>query len=263
MMNIFVTNNKKSVPVWTLKGHSDSNIGKVRKNNEDSVFFKLIPGSCVAIVADGMGGHAGGEVASKIAVDTIVENLPGDPKRFNENVLKSALGKANKKILATANKNSSLKGMGCTATIIASWNNSIFWAHVGDSRFYLRHDSNFEQITSDHSLDNLGGTNEGQSHILIRAMGLYKDVEIDSGTIMLKDELSYRALLCSDGLYDMLNDDEIKDILKIDSPYLATNCLIAMSNLKGGHDNISVIVIDFRKNDVRNSNNITKEIKLP
>ncbi len=262
-MSLFKRKNIKDSPVWGVNGFSASDVGKVRNNNEDSIYFKSIPGGCIGIVADGMGGHAAGEVASKMAIETIVENLPADFSSINEKVLQKLLTKANKEILKLSRENRGMRGMGCTTTMIASWNAKIFWAHVGDSRFYMRRGTVLRQITTDHSLDNLGGTNDGQSHILIRAMGLYDEVEIDTGTIELNDDIAQRILLCSDGLYDMLNNDEINDLLRIQSAYFATNCLIAMSNLKGGHDNVSVIVADFKKIDLTNSQNITKEITLP
>ncbi len=264
MMAIFNKNNPENTTTWTVKGHFDTDKGRVRKHNEDSLMLKRTGEGTIAIVADGMGGHAAGEVASRIAVQTIIKQLLGKGTLDSEKNLHKVVSMANKAILDSANTNKERRGMGCTTTLLTLRENKLTWAHVGDSRLYMRIGERLEQITTDHTVANAQEGAEEQSHVLTRAMGLYETLDIDTGTLLLDASNPYRFLLCSDGLYDMLNNEEINDILRIRSPFLATRCLIEMSNYNGGLDNVSVIVLDAVPGQYKNKDmDITKEIILP
>ncbi|HHV27183.1 Stp1/IreP family PP2C-type Ser/Thr phosphatase [Anaerosalibacter bizertensis] len=232
--------------------------GKVRKNNQDSYFVSEDTELPLFIVADGMGGHKAGEVASNMAVEIVKDFFIEKKEELKKNkvdilkFIRSAVEKANTIIYKKSIENDEFHGMGTTITMAYIFENKLYIGHVGDSRAYLLRNNKFIQITEDHSLVaemvKKGSISEEeaechpQRNIITRAIGT--DEEVITDIIVediYKDDI---LLLCTDGLTNMMNDDEIKEILinKID---LQKNCnsLVKKANRLGGIDNVTVIVI--------------------
>jgi len=223
-------------------------VGKVRDQNEDAVWPEEDGSSddvVVVAVADGMGGHAGGEVASATALDTAM-TVGGDPKM--------RIQAANLAVVDSAKQRPRLAGMGTTLTLaVLNPDGTAQFGHVGDSRAYLFRDGELDQVTTDHSyvaqLVASGQLDPDEAHehpyrsVLTRAVGLDPTVEIDTFTVSL--ESGDRLLLCSDGLTDMLTDDVIGSILGAADDRAATaGALVTAAEEAGGADNISVVLID-------------------
>lgn len=225
-----------------------SDVGKVRDHNEDSVWPAddgTSEDTITVGVADGMGGHAGGEVASATALDTAM-TVGGEPSM--------RIQAANLAVVDAAKQRPRLSGMGTTLTLaILHPDGRAEFGHVGDSRAYLLRNGSLQQITTDHSyvaqLVEAGSLTpeEAEEHpyrsVLTRAVGLDPAVEIDTEEVTL--EPGDRLLLCSDGLTSMVPADEIASILGAGSgPADSGEALVAAANEAGGADNISVVVVD-------------------
>lgn len=240
-----------------------TDVGKKRERNEDSL---LVDGDLgLFMVADGMGGHLGGEYASRMAVKTVgevIKQLVNDPEAtlvgqisFDRSdpgsYVKYALRIASQKIFEDANLNPHLSGMGTTAVVLFIRDGKGFIAHVGDSRAYLiREEDGIRQLTSDHSLvaEQLRAgfiTEEELRHhkfknIITRSVGFQQDVESD--LVVRPLEEGDRFLLCSDGLTNMLDNSELRKIVLKGNPKSACQKLIESANKKGGDDNVTVVV---------------------
>jgi serine/threonine protein phosphatase PrpC len=248
-----------------IESGARSDVGRVRKNNEDN--FRAEPSLELFVLSDGMGGQASGEVASALAVETVVEHcrdaadengapefcgepIPGVSERTNR--LASAICLANRKIFEAGADDPSRKGMG--ATIVACWitDRLLSLAHVGDSRIYLLRSGSFEQLTNDHSLvadlvrsgiltPQQAEVSEQQS-VLTRALGTQPAVEVDADEQMLL--AGDVVLLCSDGLSRTVTNPEIASTLETyPDPQKAADHLIELANENGGEDNVTAIVI--------------------
>jgi serine/threonine protein phosphatase PrpC len=245
-----------------------SDVGRVRTNNEDS--YQILNSLNLFVLSDGMGGEAHGEVASALAVDTIVKYctegkddsgvtlVASSEDHWSEKTkrLKSAVRDANLNIYESARKNPAQRGMG--ATVTAAWANEgkLSIAHVGDSRAYLLRTGNLQQLTSDHSLvaeqvrrgiitPQQAEESDMQS-VLLRALGAHEDVEVDV------DEVGIYSgdvlLLCSDGLTRMVTEPEIAGALQAETnPSTAAQRLVGLANENGGLDNVTVIVVRFQE----------------
>lgn len=228
------------------KVYQATHVGKVRKNNEDALIF-IEPETFA--VADGMGGQAAGEVASKMLIDTVKNFLPAVPKPWSEDILKKAILKSNAAILREAAKNPNYKGMGTTATILHIYKSRAYYAHVGDSRLYRLRNKNLVQITQDHSyvetLVKNGEITEAEArvhpmkNILTQAVGAVEEIEVDTASFSVN--IGDIFLLCTDGLTNMVEDKEITEILL--SGENPAEKLIQAALQNGGTDNISVIVV--------------------
>ncbi len=232
-----------------------TDVGLVRTNNEDNYFVD--EEHYVFAVADGMGGHAAGEVASKIAVDTlreIVEKYRGNAPP--DALLSKAISIANKKILDEARKDPSKRGMGTTLSILMFEGEKYYIGHIGDSRIYLYRDGKLKQLTFDHTLANemrgqLSPSDyERYSHILTRSLGQSASVfpHVTGKTAGLYPGLVRQNdifLLCSDGLYDMVDDEKIHQLIELYKNDLNTLChrLIEEAKKNGGKDNITVVLV--------------------
>ena len=229
-----------------MKVYQCTNVGKVRKNNEDSL---LVTEPNIFVAADGMGGAAAGEVASKILVDTVKNFLANVPEPLDEKVLSKSILKSNAAILREAKENPNLRGMGTTATILHIYKDQAYFAHVGDSRLYRLKNSVLEQMTLDHSyvesLVRSGDLTPAQAkvhpmkNILMQAVGAMEDIQVETGNF--KVDGGEKFLLCTDGLTNMVDDDDIKKIL-IESTNPAED-LINAALEGGGYDNITAIVV--------------------
>lgn len=236
-----------------------SDRGQIRQLNEDfAEIVKNESNQVLAVVADGMGGHKAGDVASFMAASTLKEEFINKQSFTTaeeaENWLKTFIQKANDNILTHAKNNASCEGMGTTivATIITDQFATI--AHVGDSRCYLKSDAGFVQITNDHSLvyelmkTGQISKEEAEIHpmknVVLRSVGTDEVVKIDISTIIL--EPNNYLLLCSDGLSNKLNDKEMNEVLEMSTSLEdKANQLIHLANDYGGEDNITVAIIHY------------------
>ena len=230
-----------------------TDIGKLRRQNEDAVYVNKKEPFFV-IVADGMGGHNAGEVASSIAIDTIKEELSkkmGRRKTDYENKIREAFVLANKKIYDYAEKNSKLMGMGTTTVTALISDGKLIVGNVGDSRAYIIKDDSIRQISIDHSyvwqLVMRGEITEQQAkrhpkrNFITRAMGTEKDIEVD---IFSEKWEGGTVLICSDGLSNLVENYEMKQIVSeaTDLQEAATK-LAGLANERGGSDNITVALM--------------------
>lgn len=230
-----------------------SDVGNARQINEDYASYREDESRRLYVIADGMGGHNAGEVASKIAVETVIEYLwESDMEEPVEDYLTKAVEAANEKIYSLANKDDGLNGMGTTVTACLIIMNKLYIAHVGDSCCFLVCGNEIKKVTKDHSmvqqlLDNGSITEEEAIHhpnknIITRALGTKATVEVD----ILKENMKgiKIIILCTDGLSNVLTPEEMKEIVMKYDPLLASKELVQCSKSKGGRDNISVIVIE-------------------
>jgi PPM family protein phosphatase len=222
-----------------------TDVGRGRPENEDS--HLVDPDDGLYAVADGMGGHRAGEVASATAIDALKTAFLGGQR------LDQAVGAANAAVFAKAAEDAALRGMGTTLTALALHDSTAELGHVGDSRAYLMRDGLVTQVTEDHSLveqlvrEGRLTPEEAQHHpqraIITRALGVDVDVQVDTYRIDLKP--GDRLLICSDGLTNMLSDDTIAQTLRRHAdPQQAADTLVDMANQAGGDDNITVVLVD-------------------
>ena len=223
-----------------------SDVGSVREHNEDSYLVK----TPLFVVADGMGGHEAGEVASNIAVTTMEAHAP---KSTSPEALAAAVIKANEAVLRGAQDGTGKPGMGTTLTAAFVFEDEATIAQVGDSRAYLLHDGQLQRITRDHSLVadliEQGRLTEAEARfhpqrsVITRALGSDPHMQPDLYTLHVEE--GDRLLLCSDGLCSMISDEDIEEIL-LDNPAPAHACdaLVEEAIIAGGLDNVTVIVID-------------------
>lgn len=241
----------------------DTHIGMKRKHNEDS--FMLPDFERMAVVADGMGGHASGEVASRMAVETVTAYMRATQDqpvmtwpfkldtglRYETNRLSVAIKHANQRIYETAQRNEEQHGMGTTVVGLLFLDDRAVVAHVGDSRCYRLRRQQLLQLTEDHSLLNdylkmkrLSGEEVGrftQKNVIVRALGMKESVQVD--TMVDIPQLHDIYLLCSDGLSGMVPDPQLAEILS-EEPDLDRACerLIVAANEAGGTDNITCVL---------------------
>ncbi|MDD6491053.1 MAG: Stp1/IreP family PP2C-type Ser/Thr phosphatase [Firmicutes bacterium] len=238
-----------------MKSFSVTDIGKKRKLNQDFVYASQEPvGNLpnVFIVADGMGGHNAGDYASKCTVETMVREIRGCFEKNPVRILGKAIRVANDQIRRRAREDEALYGMGTTVVAATCLGHYLQVANVGDSRLYIINDE-IRQITRDHSLveemvrmggiDREAARNHPDKNIITRAIGALDTVEIDFFHEELKP--GDLVLMCSDGLTNMLEDEEIEKILKERiSIEKRAEKLVEAANNNGGKDNIAVILID-------------------
>jgi protein phosphatase len=247
-----------------------SNVGRKRPHNEDSTISDSNRG--LAILADGMGGYKAGEIASALAVMTILQDVSvglkdretinpgsGNAQSPVSSLLKQAIQHANSKIYQLAKTDIECQGMGTTIVTGLVHNDKISIGNVGDSRLYRLRAGKFQQITKDHSLiqelidRGIYSPEEAQAkmpkNLVTRALGLDTEVEVD----MIEEQVEPGDiyLLCSDGLNDMVNDEEIHLTLSKYSANLvqAADNLVQLANSKGGKDNISVVLVRIKYAD--------------
>lgn len=239
-----------------MKTASLSDMGKRRQLNQDIIYSSVLPlGNLqnLFVVADGMGGHKAGDYASRYAVDTICEVVRLSEETNPEVILQSAIRKANGDIYALSGENRDLEGMGTTIVAATLYGSHMKVANVGDSRLYIINGKNITQITRDHSLveemirmgglDRKSARNHPNKNIITRAVGVtnmvtadFFDVELESRDVIL---------MCSDGLSNMLDDEEIRTIICAEQNLSEkAKALVRAANSNGGRDNISLILIE-------------------
>ncbi len=224
--------------------------GNVRKLNEDAVYIPENDDGDFAILADGMGGHNAGDVASSLVVNTVKAFFDNfEPDLITDEIVKEALDEANTLIWNESCANANRNGMGSTATVAVFVDNIVCIGQVGDSRAYLYRAGALSQITKDHSYVQLlidrgfitkqDAARHPQKNIITRAVGTESTVEVD--TFIVEIEENDVIMLCSDGLNNAVSDDEIKKLLSGDIT-VAAEKLIQAALDNGGTDNISVII---------------------
>jgi PPM family protein phosphatase len=207
-----------------------------RKKNEDAYKLLIEKDRAIAVVADGVGGNAGGEVASKIAVEEVISYATlseGDPL----NILRDSFLRANLSILREASKNPSLNGMATTCTGVLIKDCFLCLAHVGDSRAYIYRRGDLVRLTEDHSLPN--------SNVLVNALGVKENFYVETHKLKLMD--LDKILLCTDGLYKSLKSEEIEKILsKSKGLQTPVQKLVELALRNGCNDNITVVLLEVR-----------------
>jgi protein phosphatase len=239
-------------PLILVSAAAQTDQGRRRRRNEDSML--VLEDHHLYVVADGMGGHAGGDVASKMAVDIIGEAFersafegdpyPDVPRRGAE--LAIAIQMANKAIYEHARANAGYQGMGTTVVAARFSPNKqrVYFGHVGDSRCYRLRNQQLTQITTDHTMAAQGVTGPLASH-LNRAVGVQAGVKID--LIIARPSADDVYLLCSDGLSKMVPDEEIQGILNEEqNADEAVRKLVDRANARGGRDNITVVLVQVK-----------------
>lgn len=251
----------------TIRYAAASHVGMKRTHNEDNFF--LLAEENLYIVADGMGGHASGEVASQIAVETLA-NFFIDTGRdreitwpfredkalvYDQNRLTTGIKLANRRIYEAAQADSRYRGMGTTIVSLFCGQNGVYFGHVGDSRIYRVREGGIAQMTEDHSLLNdylkvhkLSAEDIQHfphKNVIVRALGMKDSVNVDVN----RDQPAAGDvfLLCSDGLSGMVTDEQILAVCTEHGQNLESACesLIAEANKNGGHDNVTVVLVGF------------------
>ena len=246
-------------PSFEIAASVQTDVGCVREINEDSGRLlrpsdpaKLAAKGTLLVVADGMGGHSAGEVASQMAADVVTRlyyELPSEPGA----ALKTAVEEANRQIHEAAAADAAKHGMGTTCTALALCGATAYAAHVGDSRLYMLRGGQLYQLSEDHSAVNemvkLGIITKEQArthedkNVILRALGTTPEVEVSVLEPFAVRE-GDRYLLCSDGLHDLVLENEIASVLtESEDIHAAGERLIAMAKERGGHDNITVGII--------------------
>ncbi|WP_019138196.1 Stp1/IreP family PP2C-type Ser/Thr phosphatase [Peptoniphilus timonensis] len=235
-----------------MKVVSATNVGNYRKNNEDSYF--LNESKNLYILADGMGGHLAGERASKMATEIIGSDFEGERevKSIDDaiEILSSSIRDANKKIYESSQENEDYRGMGTTLSAGLILDNVLIYSNIGDSRIY-KINKDMEQITKDDSFVNylieIGeiteeeAKNHPKKNVLTKAMGTTPDIEVIVNTLNIEEKDIF--LFCSDGLTNMVSDEDIFKIVKENSPEDARDKLLDLALKNGGMDNITFILV--------------------
>ncbi len=244
-----------------------SHVGMKRNHNEDNLL--LLPEERLFVVADGMGGHSSGEIASKIAVEEMAEffRMTGQDheitwpykmdktRNYDENRLATGIKLANYRIFEKASADQKYKGMGTTiVSVFFARDNEVCVAHVGDSRVYFFREGTLRQVTEDHSLlnDYLKAKKltpeeiEAFPHknVIVRALGMKDTVQVD--VVKVEPKVGDVFLLCSDGLSGMVPDPQMQDVLKSTGDLeKACSQLIDLANANGGNDNVTCVLARF------------------
>lgn len=239
--------------------YANTDIGRVRSKNQDQATVIVnTKDQIVAVVCDGMGGHRSGEIASRVVIEHVLSCFNCIPPFDNvdevKRWLKETISEADIIVKKMAMQNIEHQGMGTTIVVAVFMDNMLYISHVGDSRAYVLKNDKLIQVTKDHTLVNEliargviseeEGKNHSQKHVLMQAVGADTKLEPSMIELEFADSL---LLLCSDGLYNSLDENKIVEVLKKDLkvPYMV-NELINLANENGGYDNIAIAIIDNR-----------------
>ena len=238
-----------------MKAYAKTDIGAMRKTNQDYIFCSMKPvGSLpnLFIVAEGMGGHKAGDLASRYTVEEFLNVVEASESENPISIIEEAVRKSNIALINKSKESIDYEGMGTTLVVATFIRNSLYIANVGDSRLYCIN-NDIQQITRDHSLveeminlgelDRKNARTHENKNIITRAVGVDSEVVADFFEVdYSKDDI---ILMCSDGLSNMIDDEDIKRIINESTDLeAACNMLIETANANGGRDNISVILID-------------------
>ena len=251
----------RQLPGIEIAGLSD--VGCQRKDNEDDLTFWYpeVPGEflklgLLAVVADGMGGHEGGREASSLAVQTVRDVFREADRTDPQGALLNALREAHRRIRAFAEQHPHLHGMGTTCTAILVRNRHLYFAHVGDTRLYLLRGGRLGRRTRDHSyvgrlvesgvLSRAEAEHHPQRHILTAALGSGEEIFPESPETAVELQNGDLLLLCTDGLWDVVPDQDILPVLVSQTPEEACRELVRKARENGGPDNITLQIIQIR-----------------
>ncbi len=245
-----------------IKSVGKTDIGRIRAANQDSYLIDENDG--IFIVADGMGGHAGGEIASRICVEKVAERITKDHDLYSTkqskkhpdpsiaNALANSVNYASSRIYEHSLEDPSLRGMGTTATAVKIIGKQAYYAHVGDSRLYLVRKNFIYQITYDHSLVNeqvragILTKEEAEVHhlknVITRSVGYQEEEDVDTSSFTL--EKGDYLIICSDGLHGKINDKELSQLVSAKG-LGAISELIEIANDRGGEDNITAVLVEI------------------
>ena len=235
-----------------------SHAGSVREANQDSFFIDLTPNGALALVADGMGGHVSGELASQKARDVLAGALRTG-HRYPPLAVAEAVQQANLEIFDHAETHPVDRGMGTTLTLVLIDDHLALVGHVGDSRAYLVRDETIRQLTQDHSwvadrvrqglLNNDEAKRHGWRNIITNSLGTQNSVRLELTALTLR--AGDRLLLCSDGLTLLLSDEALLEVVSQNPPEEAVHDLVRRANERGSPDNVTALVIAVRDAEVR------------
>jgi serine/threonine protein phosphatase PrpC len=237
-----------------------SDIGCHRENNEDHYSYwepaddaQFQSKGRLAIIADGMGGYEGGQEASHLAVETVEKVYADTPDSDPQALLVDAFLTAHQRIQELASERTALHGMGTTCTAIALLGNHLYYAHVGDSRLYLVRDGSITRLTHDHSyvsrlvehgvISSEEAESHPQRHILTAALGAGSEIVPETPAQPLTLGAGDVLVLCTDGLWSVVHDDEIRSVVSSKNPRMACRELVQTAKQRGGPDNITMQVL--------------------
>ncbi len=235
-----------------------TDVGKVRQTNQDAyAYTELGGGNFCAVVCDGMGGHVGGNVASETAIAAFQKQISlaqeaSLQERDIAQLLELCIHRANEAVFSRSISEPSLRGMGTTIVTVMSYDGQSYIAHVGDSRAYYFNGEKIVRLTKDHSvvqemidhgeLTEKEAEHHPYKHVITRVLGVDSDVSVEVAPIEIA--APGKLLLCSDGLSNMLSDDDLEEFLKRDAePAALCDELILCANERGGNDNITAVVV--------------------
>lgn len=244
-----------------------TDIGCEREINEDRYAGFKVTGGYVWIVCDGMGGAVGGELAAQLALDTIKRSLESHPDEVNIEILTQAIQEANR-VIVLRRQNPAFSGMGTTIVAALVNDEGVFVTHVGDSRAYVVSTNRIEQLMKDHTyvqelvekgmITEEEALNHPQSHVLTRCLGAEPRARVDINcysVISSNNTDREYLLLCSDGLYSLVSEDEIHEIILSQPLEEASMNLVELARDRGGYDNITLAIVPL-------SGILTKEVNL-
>lgn len=244
-----------------------TDVGRLRENNQDA----YLVAEPLYGIADGMGGHAAGDVAAQTAVSTVRSLLESNPPKGPDDLARY-LEKANASVWRKATEDADLQGMGTTFTLIHIDGDTAALGHVGDSRAYMFREGRLRQITKDHTLVQRmvdegriraeEAAHHPQRNVISRALGIDNEIEVDVSTVAL--HAGDRLLICSDGLTSMLSDERIASMLQGDlDPDALAERMITAANEAGGEDNITVVILDVVGNGGSSASNPAPRVATP
>ena len=243
-----------------MKSYSITDVGQKRTVNQDFVFTSETPVGNLPnlfVVADGMGGHKAGDFASSYAVEVLLSTIREDENSNPVKIIRAAIENANTQLLREASDNETMSGMGTTMVLVTIVGHYAYVANVGDSRLYLVDENKISQITKDHSLveemvrmgeiSRDDARNHPDKNIITRALGAGRDVDFFDIRLTPGDIL----LLCSDGLSNMVPDEDIRQVIRTSETLEETGRrLVSMANDNGGRDNIAVVLVEPETKEV-------------
>lgn len=246
-----------------MKTFSITDVGLTREVNQDYMFTSENPVGNLPnlfIVADGMGGHNAGDYASRYTVDTIVDTVKNLEEQNPEQIIKLAVSRANQMLLQKSNEDMALQGMGTTVVVLSILENRLLIANVGDSRLYIVNRQRISQVTNDHSyvqemvrigeMDEITAREHPDKNIITRAIGVTNEVLIDFFEEYI--EVGDIILMCSDGLTNMILDEDIKTIINSQRDVVEmAEKLVETANNNGGKDNITVVIVEPFSDEVK------------